>query len=160
MHVFGGALSAARMDPDASPIAPWISSAYEATARSPKILHLRAFHNFCGQLVDCPVYAAFLEQHQSLSCRCSKFRREFSRAIKRLSPILLLSHPSFVGWFRTFSVSLFPKAIFDPHVTCGISARRIFIPCTHQMLECWRECIRKTITLRYLGSHPVSHFRQ
>src|SRR5437868_5470238 len=59
MHIFAGALSADRMDPDASPIALWISSAYEATAHSPKILHLRPFHNFCGQLVDCPVYAAF-----------------------------------------------------------------------------------------------------
>ena len=97
MHVFAGTLSAARMDPDASTIAPWISSTYEATARSPKILHLRAFHNFCGQLVDCPVYAAFLEQHQSLSCRCSKFRREFLHAVKGLPPILNLSHPSFVG---------------------------------------------------------------
>ena len=64
---------------------------------SPKILHLRSFHNFCGQLVDCPVYAAFLEQHQSLSCRCSKFRREFLHAVKGLPPILNLSHPSFVG---------------------------------------------------------------
>jgi hypothetical protein len=84
MHVFAGALSAGRMDPDASPIAKWISSAYQATAHSPKILHLRAFHNFCGQLVDCPVYAAFWKQHQSLSCRCSKFRREFLYAVNGL----------------------------------------------------------------------------
>jgi hypothetical protein len=59
----------------------------EATAHSSKSQHLRPFHNFCGQLVNCPVYAAFLEQHQSSSSRCSKFRRAFSHTVKGLPPV-------------------------------------------------------------------------
>jgi hypothetical protein len=82
-----------------------------------KFVRLRPFHNFCGQLVDCPVYAAFLEQHQSLSCRCSKFRREFLHAVKGLPPVLKLSDPSFVGIIRAFFIVLPAKAIFDPHGT-------------------------------------------
>jgi hypothetical protein len=128
MHVFAGAVSADRMDPDASPIAPWISSVYEATTRSPKILHLQPFHNFCGQLVDCPVYAAFLEQHQSLSRRCSKFRREFLHAVKGLPPILELSDPSFLEIIPHLFHGASSKSNIRSTMGCAGSAPEEFYP--------------------------------
>jgi len=57
MHVFAGAFSADRMDSDASPIAPWISSAYGATRALAKNLTPTVFPQFlwtaCGLSCVC-----------------------------------------------------------------------------------------------------------
>ena len=92
-----------------------------------KLLHLRSFHNFCGQLVDCPVHAAFLEQHQSSSCRCSKFRRDFLHSIKGLLLVLKLLAPSFVGIIFARFIARHPKAIFDPHQRTDHCAPKDFL---------------------------------